>query len=333
MSPAEIALIEPDPGQVAAIAPDGPAPGNPYWTYLATLTGDESRRAMRGCLNRIAGILSTDPLEGPDPGQHLSWHKIEYKHSVMVRAALIGRGYSPSHVNKHLSALRRVMKEARRLGMMSADAYVNASDLEQVKGHREPAGRSIHADQVRALLAACLAGDTVTGIRDAAIVAVLQSTGCRRSEVAGALIERYDAAERSLKVIGKGDKQRTVYIHPDAVPHLERWLVVVAARSGALFRPVDRWGNIRPRHLTGRSVGLIVDTRRQQAGLPAVATHDFRRTFGGDFLDKGGDLVQLQRLFGHASATTTAGYDRRPGRQLRDAVDRLSLPRPEDISR
>lgn len=331
MAGTEIALV--DPGTVALPDSAGhPVIGNPFWTYLATLGSDESRRAMRGCLNRIAVIVSADLPGGPDPAQHIPWHKLEYAHSVMIRAVLLERGYSPSHANKHLCALRRVMKEARRLGMMSADDYENARDIGGVTGHREPAGRSIHGDEMRALLSACLADDGMISIRDAAIVAVLQSTGCRRNEIATALIERYDSGERSLRVIGKGNKERTVYVHPGAVPHLDRWLTALGQRRGPLFRAVDRWGNISGRPLSGRTIGLIVQERREQAGLPPLATHDFRRTFGGDFLDAGGDLVQLQRIFGHASATTTAGYDRRPGRQLRDAVDKLSLPQPGELS-
>jgi len=326
---AEIALI--DPGTVALPETSGhPVIGNPFWTYLATLGSDESRRAMRGCLNRIAAIVSTVPDDGLDPGQHIPWHRIEYAHSIMIRAVLLDRGYSPSHANKHLCALRRVMKEARRLGMMSADDYENARDVGQVSGHRESAGRSIHGDEMRALLAAGTA-DGVIGIRDTAILAVLQSTGCRRMEVATALIERYDARERSMRVTGKGNKERIVYVHLDAVPHLDRWLTALGQRRGPMFRPVDRWGRITDRPLSGRAIGLVVQERRKLAALPPLATHDFRRTFGGDFLDAGGDLAQLQRLFGHASATTTAGYERRPGRQLRDAVDRLHLPRPEDL--
>jgi site-specific recombinase XerD len=79
--------------------------------------------------------------------------------------------------------------------------------------------------------------------------------------------------------------------------------------------------------MTPRGIGLVIDHRRRQAGLAPLSTHDFRRTMGGDFLDAGGDLAQLQRLFGHASATTTVGYDRRPARELRTAIDRMSIAR------
>jgi len=74
-----------------------------------------------------------------------------------------------------------------------------------------------------------------------------------------------------------------------------------------------------------------VDRRRREAGLPPTTTHDYRRTFIGDVIDAGGDLVQAQQLAGHKSPITTAQYDRRPARKRRAAVDRLHLPAPEDL--
>lgn len=306
-------------------------PSKAYWVYLNRFTGVDSARTMRGCLDRIA-IMFLPDLEGvPDPGEQIPWEQFRYEHVSEVRKRLAATTWSPSHVNKHLSALRGVLKEAWRLGLMSAEDYQRAADVKNAKGTRELAGRSIHGDEFRALLEACLAEPGPLGIRDAAIVAVLQSTGIRRAEAAGALIERYDPGERSLRVIGKGDKERTVYVHPGAVTYLERWLAVVESRRGPVFRRVDRWGNIGGRHLSARSIGNTITRRRGEAHLQPVSTHDFRRTFIGDFIDAGGDVIQAQIIAGHASPATTAAYDRRPARGRRAAVDRLSLPPIESL--
>ncbi len=324
--------------ELAAAVPGGAlaavrrADENPYLVYLARFSG-ESLRTMRGCLDRIAAVILNDRAAAPGIGEAIRWESLRYQHVVLLRTEFTERWASLSHVNKHLSALRGVLRECWHLGLMSAEDYQRARDVENVKGSREPAGRSIHADEIAALLAACAAGENAPlGIRDAAIVAVLQSTGCRRSEVAGALIERYDHRERSLRVIGKGNKERTVYVHQAAVPYLDRWLVTAGARRGPVFRHVDRWGHIGSSPLSSRAIGYILNERREQAGVPRLSTHDFRRTFIGEFIDAGGDLVQAQRLAGHASATTTAAYDRRPGRALRAAVDKLTLPAPGDFA-
>jgi site-specific recombinase XerD len=98
-----------------------------------------------------------------------------------------------------------------------------------------------------------------------------------------------------------------------------------------MFRPVHRTGSVGEGALTPRAIGYVVDRTRKKAGLAPLATHDFRRTFIGDFIDAGGDLAQAQQLAGHASATTTVRYDRRPEETLRAAVDRMSLPTAESL--
>jgi integrase len=127
-------------------------------------------------------------------------------------------------------------------------------------------------------------------------------------------------------VIGKGDKQRFVYVHENVVPALERWLAVMGVRSGPVFRSVDKWGHIGDAALSHSAVYFIVSDRRAQVGLPPLTPHDFRRTFIGDLEDAGGHISQAQELAGHDSVDTTAKYVRHNARALRAAVDRLPIP-------
>lgn len=305
-------------------------PADPYEVYLNSLESVESRRTMRGALDRIARILTEDDTA---TGAGQPWWGLTYERTSYVRKVLIDYrdtknpdGYSPTHINKHLIALRRILRVCWRLELITAEEYQRAADIPNVKGHRLPAGRSIHRDELGAMLRAAADDDGPAGVRDRALVAVLYCTGIRRAEAASLLIENYDHAERQLRIIGKGNKERAVPVALAAVPLLDEWLNLLGTRRGPMFRPVDRHGHIRDGAMTPRAVGYIVDRTRKKAGLPPLATHDLRRTFIGDFIDAGGDLVQAQQLAGHASATTTAQYDRRPGRALRDAVDRMSLP-------
>ena len=270
--------------RLPAPMPQPPArAANPYWVYLARFDGRESERTMGRCLDRIAALVSPALASLAHPGEWVPWHQMRYPHVAGLRRRLIagdwlpdGAKWSPGHVNKHLSALRGVLREAWRLGLIDAEDFHRATDVESVRGSREPAGRSIHGDEIRALLAACAARPGPLGIRDAAMIALLQSTGLRRDEVAAALIERYDPAERALRVIGKGNKERTVYLHPQAVPYVDRWLVSIGSRRGPFFRAVDRWGNITSRHLSARSVGQVISQRRQQARLRPMVRSDSR---------------------------------------------------------
>lgn len=321
-----------------------PSPGtNAYLVYLGRLDSDESKRTMRDCLDRIAAMAvgQEDPPPAPWSGQAFTWHLLRHQHTAALRARMhervtnrAGRAatpWSPSHINKHLVALRSVLKQAWKLGDMTTDDYMRAVAIDSAKGHREPVGRSIRAEEFAAMLAVCKEDPKPAGARDAAIIAVLHSTGLRRSEVAKAQRADYDAGVGSLRVIGKGNKQRTVYFHADATPYVTAWLRISGQIRGPLFCPVTRHGDLVDRPMTPRAIAALVDKRRLQAGLARLAPHDFRRTFAGDLLDAGADLVQVKGLLGHSSADVTARYDRRPERQKQAVVNRLTLPEPKRL--
>ncbi|MBB5139601.1 site-specific recombinase XerD [Thermocatellispora tengchongensis] len=315
-------------------APLAPAPAtDPYHVYLDSLGGAESRRTMAGCLDRIARVLTGDESA---TGAGQPWHLLRYEHTVRIRAILTEQGWSPAHVNKHLVALRRVLREAWRLGRMSAEDYQRAADLPTMAHTRLPAGSHVPPEVVGAALEVCERDETPAGPRDAALLAVLYSTGCRRAEVAGLTLADYDPGARSLRVRGKRDRERLVYLNGQAVARLERWLAIRGRARGALFCPISRAGRLRtrdgaPAPMTGQAVADILARRLAAAGASPRTPHDFRRTFIGELLDAGVDLATAQALVGHASPATTARYDRRPEHRRREAVDRLTLPPPRPL--
>jgi integrase len=333
-----VAGSRPDPGRAVKIGgvtlPAVPGPAappveparDPYHVYLDSLTSPESRRTMRGCLDRLARLLTGDE-HATGAGQ--PWHLLRYEHTVRIRTMLTEQGWSPAYVNKHLVALRRVLKEAWRLGQSSAEDYTRAADLAPVRHSRLPTGHHVPPEVVGAALAAC--DDSPAGVRDAALIAVLYSTGCRRAEIGGLALADYDPGARSLRVRGKRDKERLVYLTADAIGLVERWLAVRGGTPGALFSPISRAGRVRVREgrpvgLTGQGIADILARRLGAAGASRRTAHDFRRTFIGELLDAGVDLATAQALVGHSSPATTARYDRRPERTRREAVDRLRLP-------
>ncbi|WP_051704057.1 tyrosine-type recombinase/integrase [Glycomyces sp. NRRL B-16210] len=306
-----------------------PRPGaDPYVAYLDSLGSAESRRTMRGCLDRIAQLLSGDP-EAAGAGQ--PWHLLRYEHTSRLRAVMIDSGWSGAYVNKHLAALRRVLKEAWRLDLMAAEDYQRACDLPPVKAQRLPVGQQVDAEALGAALYACDADPGPAGARDAAVLATLYSTGCRRSEIASMRLVDYDGAERSIRIVGKGNKERAVYVTEAAQARLERWMAVRGNTPGALFCPINKAGRLRRTGnrlpaMTGQAIADLLTKRLVEAGQRRHTPHDFRRTFIGELLDAGVDLAITQSLVGHASPATTARYDRRPARRSREAVDRLQLP-------
>ncbi len=130
----------------------------------------------------------------------------------------------------------------------------------------------------------------------------------------------------TLKVRGKGNKERMVPITESAAAAVDDWLDLRGREPGPLFLQVSQTGVIGTRPLSPRGVYDVLGKRLRQAGVAHATPHDFRRTVGGDLLDAGVDIVTVKDLLGHASVETTALYDRRGQRRLREASRKLHFP-------
>lgn len=312
---------------------------DPSEIYLRTLDSQESRRTQERCLNAIATLIYEEVRgpRGPDSPaisrKWFPWWLLRYEHTSYIRSLLVDREppYAPATINKHLAALRSVLRQCWKMQLMTTDQYMRAVDIQIVKGDRKPAGRDIDDDEMAKLLAACARSEGPIRYRDSALLFVLESTGARRHEMAKMRVQDYNRRKRMIHIIGKGNKERPVFVHVDAVPHLDRWLKMLDTRTGPMFPPINRNGTIyRDRHMSPGAIWRIVLKRQKEAGVQRLSTHDFRRTFAGQFLESGGDLSQLQQLFGHTSATTTQRYDRREELKLRKAVDEMKIVVPAE---
>ncbi len=317
LSPASI----PGPDVTLAATDAVPAPDrHPAAVYLARLAPG-SRRTMRGALDTVASILTS----GAADALTLPWHLLRYQHTAAVRAALAER-YAPATANKTLAALRGVLLEAWRLGLIPADEYHRAADLPAVRGSTLPSGRALTREELRALFAACADG-TPAGARDAALLAALYGGGLRRSEVVALTLADYEPHTGALTVRhGKGEKARIVYVTGGGGQALAAWCMTRGEAVGAFFCPVARNGAITVRAMTDQAVLAILTRRAATAGVAHFSPHDLRRTFISDLLDNGADIATVQKLAGHASVTTTGRYDRRGEAAKRKAAGLLDVP-------
>ena len=308
----------------ASVADWGQVPAR---VYVAGLSG-EGRRTMAACLGAIAAWLSG----GRADIDTLPWASLRFTHTSAVRAALSravsdGR-YAPATANKHLAALRGALKAAWRLGMLDTDDYLRAVDLRPVAGSRLSAGRDVEQGELGALIEVCRRDDRPAGIRDAAVIALAYLSGTRRGEIAGLQVGDVEIEPPSLRVLGKGNKQRLVPLSPSAGPFLVAWLQLRGDSPGPLFCRIDRTGNLRVGGLTGEAIRQLLARRALAAGVARISPHDLRRSYAGDLLDAGADLPAVQQLLGHASPATTSRYDRRGDKARRAAAERLHLELP-----
>ena len=289
------------------------------YVYLARLAPG-SRRTMANALTVVAGLFNQTP-------ETLNWAGLCYQHTQAVRAKL-AETRAPAGVNKILAAVRGVLREAWRLGLMDAEAFERAADLPGVRGERLPRGRALSRRELQKLFAACSDDETPAGRRDAALIAVLYGAGLRRSEAVALDVTDYNPETMELRVRGgKGDKDRLCYATNGAKLALDAWLAVRGAEPGPLFWPAD--GRGRPlvnRRMTDQAVLLVLRRRGKQARVRAFTPHDLRRSFISDLLDSGADMVTVQKLAGHANVQTTARYDRRGEEVKRRAAELLHVP-------
>jgi site-specific recombinase XerC len=284
---------------------------------------------MRTRLAHVVKILSSGAVTDPE---RFPWHEVRYQHVAAVRAALLvmpGRDGKPmprSSANLTLSALRGVLREAWRLGQMGAEDFNRATDIESVRGSREPHGRALEGSEMRSLFKACAVDASVAGRRDAALIAVLYGAGIRRSEAAGLNLSDYNPSTGELKVLGKGNKQRTVYATNGSRDALQAWIAVRGSEPGPLFYPVNKGGRVLFRRMRDQAVYNATEKRAAEAGVKHFSPHDLRRSFVSDLLEEGGDLHQVQLLAGHTDPKTTSNYDRRPEAAKKRTAELLHVP-------
>ena len=293
---------------------------HPAEVYLNSL-GEGSRRTMREALNAIARLLTS----GTCDASTLDWSKLRYQHTAAVRSVLMEK-YSPAMANKMLCALRRTLKEAWRLGLMSTDEYGRAADLESVRGQSLLKGRELDEAEIAALWSDCIQDDSTLGRRDAALLAVL-TVGLRRSEVTYLDLSDFKLRSRSLTIReAKGRKERIVYLPEAGVQAVLDWLLIRGKVPGPLFYPLNKAKKIILRRMSEQGVLRALQRRGEKADVEAFTPHDFRRTFIGNLLDGGADIVTIAKLAGHASPSTTSKYDRRGEVAKKRAIDLLNVP-------
>jgi site-specific recombinase XerD len=287
--------------------------------YVASLASDNGRRTMLQVLNLIAGMVSNTGALSMD------WGAMRFQHVAAIRSQLQAR-YKPATVNKALAALKGALRAAWQSGQMTAEDYQKAVSVKGVRGETLPAGRELSSGELSALLSACENDPLSSGVRDAAIVAVMYSCGLRRAEVVSLDLADHDADSGCLKIRGKGNKERTAYITGGASLALADWLKLRGENGGALFVSVNKSGVLGNGRLTSQAIYNMLQKRAHEAGVKSFSPHDMRRTFVSDLLDNGADITTVSKMAGHANITTTARYDRRPEEAKRRAASLLHVP-------
>lgn len=216
-------------------------------------------------------------------------------------------GLSRSTLARRSASARSFLAWAAREGHLDADPSLRLAAPKRQKHLPEV----LHRDQTERLLegaaGTALGGDPVA-VRDLALVEVLYATGVRIGELVALDIDDADFGRRTLRVLGKGNKERMVPFGVPAADALTRWLgarsaLSTSASGAALFLGArgGRLGQRQARAVVDRALRNLGDTS-------ASGPHTLRHTAATHLLDGGADLRSVQELLGHASLATTQLY-------------------------
>ena len=255
------------------VARETPEDKHPAALYLAQL-GPGSRRTMNEALQKIARYLS----DGQCDMRSLPWSALRIEHTSALRTRLASE-LAPATANKHLAALRGVLKQVWRLGQISAEDHQRAIELPAVQGASPRKSRALSQEELRALVAACERDRSPAGPRDAALFALLFGAGLRRAEVAALDLSDFDRRTSTICVRGNGTRApRRFTANREGLLALEGWLARRSIAPGPLFNPVNKGGRIEIRRLSEQAIYVACHKRAAEAGLPPVSPEDLRRS-------------------------------------------------------
>jgi integrase/recombinase XerC len=249
------------------------------------------------------------------------WDAMNNSQVRAFAAAEHAGGISPRSIQRRLSAVRSFYEFLLREG---AVAHNPGQDVRAPKTKKRlPA--TLDTDQMARLLDFRV--ENSLSSRDKAIMELFYSSGLRLSELVGLDLSSLDLHDRTVRVVGKGNKTRIVPMGGHAIEALKKWLIDRAAwvREGgaqSLRRPEPLFIGSSGRALSVRAVQLRVETWARRQGLSMhVHPHMFRHSFASHLLESSGDLRGVQELLGHADISTTQIYTHLDFQRLASVYD------------
>ena len=167
-------------------------------------------------------------------------------------------------------------------------------------------GRALSKDESKSL------SDSPKGIRDQLILALGIGSGLRRTEIATLRLKEIDQNAQRIKIIGKGNKQRTIYPSRQTWELIRQW---IALRGTDGFRElicsVRKGGHIDANTpVTGNSIYQMLRSLALECDVGLFKPHDLNRTFATRMFEAGADINIVRKAMGHSSVETTQRYDK-----------------------
>jgi len=235
------------------------------------------------------------------------WASVDYRTVRGFLADLARRRYAKSSIARKLAALRALFRFLLQEGAVAA----NPAKLAPTPKQDQRLPEYLYEDEMEALLSAPEEA-TALGQRDRAILELLYATGVRVSELVAMDVAEIDFEGRTIRVIGKGNRERAVLLGGRAVQALRRYLAdgrEQLLRAGTSPDHEALFLNSSGGRLSVRGVQQRVHKHVLEAAASSrITPHALRHSFATHMLDGGADLRSIQALLGHASLSTVGIY-------------------------
>ncbi len=276
---------------------------------VARHSSPHTLRAYEGDLGELAGWATGAGIDDPA--------ELTYRRLRGYAAALGGRGLKRSSVGRKLAAARGLFEYLTR----TEQAPHNPAELLPNPRTESRLPRVLDRDEVRALLDGA-PSTTPLEARDKAMLELAYSSGLRCAELVALDLGSVDFEEETVRIHGKGGKERIVPLGEAAqqavASYLARWRPALVAGSGERALLVSKSG----RRLSPSDVTRRLGLRVQQTSIAGrVSPHALRHSFATHMLEGGADLRSIQELLGHSSISTTQIYTRVEPSRLREAYE------------
>jgi integrase len=216
---------------------------------------------------------------------------------------------SPSTVNVRLSAVRKLVAEARRNGLIGVEDAASLSEVPNIRQKGTRVGNWLTREQAKEMLAVP-DRSTLKGKRDYVILGLLVGCALRRQELATLDVETIQLREGRWVLAdleGKGRRIRTVAVPVWVKQGINAWMTAAGIEDGRLLRSISKGGKVGD-SLSDWAVWSVVEQSAKEIGIERFGAHDLRRTCAKLCRKSGGDLEQIKFLLGHSSIQTTERY-------------------------
>ena len=216
---------------------------------------------------------------------------------------------APSTVNVRLSAVRKLVAEARQNGLIGVEDAASLSEVPNIRQKGTRLGNWLTREQAKELLTVP-DRSTLKGKRDYVILALLVGCALRRQELATLDVETIQLREGRWVLAdleGKGRRIRTVAVPVWVKQGINAWMTAAGIEDGRLLRSISKGGKVG-KSLSDWAVWSVVEQSAKEIGIERFGAHDLRRTCAKLCRKSGGDLEQIKFLLGHSSIQTTERY-------------------------